>query len=401
MFRVMERCAYLGPGDPGYDEARRTLNPGLDPHPALVAEARSAAHVADAVRTARQLGLALTVQSTGHGTHVAADDGVLLLRTSRMDAVDVDPERGVARVGPGARWGQVIAAAAPHGLAPLAGSAPDVGVIGYTLGGGLGWLSRRYGFAADSVIRADVVTSDGQLITADPDQHADLFWALRGGGGGFGVVTALEFRLYPVSQVYAGTATFPVERAAETLAAYRDWCATSPDEVSTALVLTPERVIIKAMCTSAPDALRPLFATATVDTMAAMPFGQAVMGGTAARHLDLFPALPDAVLATLVEAGRQATVEVRHWGGALARPGGPVSHRDTRFSVIADTQLPGLAEALAPHAGGGLFLNFLSDTGRTADAYVGHDFRRLIEVKRAYDPADLFRTGHRIPMAPV
>ncbi|GAA1021667.1 oxidoreductase [Acrocarpospora pleiomorpha] len=398
MSQLMERHGYLGPGDPGYDEARRTLNPDLDPRPALVAEAREAEDVVAAVRVARELDLALTVRATGHGTHVACDERVLLLRTSNMSSVTIDPERRTARVGPGARWGQVIASAAPYGLVPLAGSHPDVGVIGYTLGGGLGWLSRRYGFAADSVLRAEIVTSEGRMITADPDHHADLFWALRGGGGGFGVVTALEFRLYPVPVVYAGAATFPVERAAETLAFYRDWCATAPDEVSTALVLTPQSLTIKAMCAGPTDLLRPLWATAITDTMAPMPFGQAAMGGTAARHLDLFPSLPDATIDTLVRAGREATVEVRHWGGALAKPGGPVSHRDTRFSVIVDAQLPGVAETLAPYAGGGVFLNFLSDTSRTADAYTRDDYNRLIDVKRAYDPADLFRTGHRIPL---
>ncbi|WP_250213936.1 FAD-binding oxidoreductase [Acrocarpospora catenulata] len=364
-----------------------------------VVEARHASEVIGAVRTAAERGLALNVWATGHGSHETLGDDVLRVTTTEMNEVHIDPARRVARVGPGARWGQVIAAAAPYGLAPLAGSHPDVGVTGYTLGGGLGWLSRRYGFAADSVLRAELVTADGRLITVSPDEHEDLFWAIRGGGGGFGVVTALEFQLHPVAQVTAGTATFPVERAAETLAAYRDWCASAPDEVSTALVLTPQAVTVKVMCAApAERAVRQLLASSITDTLTTMPFGRAAMGGTAAQHLDLLPELPDAAIPALVQAGRQATVEVRHWGGALALPGGPVSHRDTRFSVIVNAQVPGVAEALAPFANGGAFLNFLSDTSRTATAYTSGDFRRLGEVKRAYDPADLFRTGHRIPL---
>lgn len=162
------------------------------------------------------------VQATGHGTRVPADGG-LLLKTSGMATVLVDPDRRIALVGPGARWADVLAAAGPFGLAPLSGSSPTVGVAGYTLGGGVGWLSRRYGFAADNVTRAEVVTADGRIVTARADRNADLFWALRGGGGNFGVVTRLEFRLYPVARVYAGTVTFPASRAADLLAWYGEW----------------------------------------------------------------------------------------------------------------------------------------------------------------------------------
>ena len=155
-----------------------------------------------------------------------------------MKSVLVDPDRRIARVGPGARWADVLAAAAPFGLAPLSGSSPDVGVTGYTLGGGLGWLAREHGLAADSVLRALVVTADGELVTAP---RPDLLWALRGGGGSFGVVTALEFRLHPVSRVYAGAVTFGRERAAEVLAFYRSWIERIPDALSTAVLLKRRR----------------------------------------------------------------------------------------------------------------------------------------------------------------
>jgi FAD/FMN-containing dehydrogenase len=225
------------PGDAAYDALRRPHAPALDPRPAIVVEALGAADVRAAVAAARDYGLRFAVQSTGHGTHVACDGGILV-RTGAMAAVLVDPDRRVAHVGAGARWGDVLAAAAPFGLAPLSGSDPSVGVAGYTLGGGLGWLARRHGFAADSLLRAEVVTAEARVVRASADEHPDLHWALRGGGGGFGVVTAMEIALHPVDRVYAGTAYFAIDCAAETLARYRDWTVGVPDALSTAVVLT-------------------------------------------------------------------------------------------------------------------------------------------------------------------
>jgi FAD/FMN-containing dehydrogenase len=401
------------PGDPGYDVARRPLHDTIDPRPAIVVEARGAADVRAAVVAAREHDLPLAVQATGHGTHVPADGGILV-RTSDMAAVLVDPDRRVARVGPGAVWGDVLAAAAPFGLAPLSGSSPSVGVTGYTLGGGLGWLARRHGFAADSLLRAEVVTADGSIVTATADDHADLFWALRGGGGSFGVVTAMELRLHPVAQVYAGTACFAIDRASETLMRYREWIADAPDALSTAVLLMHlpdgERVLaIRAMHVGEPDEARrllaPLFAAAgspLVDGMRPMRFADASMGGTAPRHVELVRDLPDAVVEAIVAAQAAATVEVRHWGGAMGRPAagaGPVGPRDVPLSVIADAHVPGLAAALAPHATGGSFLNFLADPRRTATAFAPADYEALREVKAAYDPDHVFRIGHAIPPA--
>src|SRR5919197_2279655 len=188
------------PGDRAYDELRRPLDPAIDPRPAMVVEASRAADVRAALEIARDHDLPFAVQATGHGTRVPSDGGILV-KTAAMATVLVDPDRRIARVGAGAVWGDVVAAAAPFGLAPLAGSSPSVGVAGYTLGGGVGWLARKHGFAADSLIRAEVVTADGAIVTASADDHADLFWALRGGGGNFGVATGLEIRLHPVATV--------------------------------------------------------------------------------------------------------------------------------------------------------------------------------------------------------
>jgi FAD/FMN-containing dehydrogenase len=333
-----------------------------------------------------------------------------------MAAVLVDPDRRIARVGPGAVWGDVVTAAAPFGLAPLSGSSPSVGVTGYTLGGGLGWLARRHGFAADSLLRAEVVTADGSIVTATADDHADLFWALRGGGGSFGVVTAMELRLHPVAQVYAGTACFALDRAPDTLMRYREWIADAPDALSTAVLLTHlpgrERVLaIRAMHVGEADEARrllaPLFAAAgppLVDGMRPMRFADAQMGGTAPKQLELLEELGDAVIDALVADDAAPTIEVRHWGGAMARPAadaGPVGGREAALSVILDAAAPGVAAAIAPHATGGSFLNFLADPRRTATAYTPADYEALREVKAAYDPDDVFRIGHAIPPAGV
>jgi FAD/FMN-containing dehydrogenase len=410
------------PGDETYDAQRAALNPAFDSRPAVVAEAMTPTDVRTAVEVARTHGLPFAVQSTGHGTFVPSDGG-LLVKTSRLAQVLVDPDRRIARVGPGARWSEVIAAAAPFGLAPLSGSSPAVGVSGYTLGGGVGWLGRKYGFAADSLLRVDVATADGRHLTASRGVHPELFWALRGGGGNFGVVTALEFRLHPVAEAYGGAAYFPIERAAETLAYYRDWAATQPDELTTTVVLmqrSPKAGIdgpvlaIRGFYVGSPAdgerALRPLrriAGAALVDEFRPMTYPDAAsIGGTAPRQLELYDALPDPLVDTVVdavggEAPTIAAVEVRQWGGAMADAGpdaGPVGHRDVPFSITID----GSAEAAAPlaaYATGGSYLNWLHDTSRTADAYTPADFARLRDVKRAYDPDNAFRRHHNIPPA--
>ena len=403
------RPAFLGavhlPGEPAYDAHRATWSGSIDPRPAVVAEASTPSDVRAAVLIAQEHGLPFAVQATGHGTHVPADGG-LLLKTSRMAEVLVDPDRRIARVGPGAVWGDVIAAAAPCGLAPVTGSSPDVGVVGFTLGGGVGWLSRKLGYGADSLLRVDIVTAEGRLLRASADENADLFWAVRGGGGNFGVVTALELRLHPVTRVYAGTATFPISRAAETLARYRDWAPRQPDELTTAIVITKDSLAVRAAHVGERDAaeraLRPLWeATGAPVTSELRSMGYAetaTLGGTTPRQFELFDDLPDAVLrATLDATTRANAVEVRHWGGAMARGSGPVGHRDVPFSITVD----GPAEApLARHATGGSFLNFLKDPARTHTAFTAADHQRLREVKRAHDPGNLFAVGHTIPPAP-
>ncbi|MER7246409.1 FAD-binding oxidoreductase [Kribbella sp. NPDC000426] len=392
------------PGEVEYDEQRRSVIPSVDSRPLLVAEAYTRTDVQAAVRTARDYGVPIAVQATGHGTRVPADGGILL-KTTPMTSVLIDPERRIAKVAPGARWGAVLDAARQFGLAPLSGSHRDVGVTGYTLGGGVGWLARKYGFAADSVIRAEVVTADGRTVTASAEHHADLFWAIRGGTGNFGVVTSLEFRLYPVRQIHAGIVYFGIDRAAAILRAYRDWTATIPNELSTAVLLTrvpgteQRAVAIKVMYAGPADLaehlLKPLLATAgqrLAGELQTIEYADAAMGGTPARHLDFLDALTDEVIDLVTEL-EDATVEIRHWGGAMANPGpgaGPVGHRQASYSLIVDREVAGLPSS------GRTFVNFLGDLGRADTAYDADDLRRLREVKRAYDPANFFHLNANI-----
>ncbi len=381
MHRTFRGPVYL-PGDHAYRTARATWNGALDQRPALVAEALGARDVQAAVVAARTHGLPFAVQATGHGTRTACDGG-LLLKTSLMAEVLVDPGRRIARVGPGARVGDVVAAAAPFGLSPIAGSHASVGVAGFTLGGGYGPLARRYGFAADNLLRADVVTADGERLTATADRHADLFWALRGGGGNFGVVTALEIRLHPVEATFSATAYFDADHAADTLAFYRDWAPTQPLALTTSIVLGGETLAIRAHAhgEAAARALRPLF-----DVAGPRLGFEETVGGTAPVGFHLFRELPEITGTTANE------IEVRYWGGAMADGDAPVGHRDAPFSVTVD----GADEALAAQATGGSFLNFLHDTTRTHSAYTPAHYARLREIKAAYDPDNVFALGHNI-----
>jgi FAD/FMN-containing dehydrogenase len=421
--RQLLRGQIYEPGDDGYDEARRAWNPRVDPRPGLVAEACGAADVRASVEWARTHEVPITVQSTGHGTRVARDGG-LLIKTSRMTGVLIDPERRTVRVGPGTRWGAVADAAAPLGLAPLSGSSTDVGVAGYALGGGLAWLSRKYGYAADSLLRADVVTADGRQVTASRDSHQDLFWALRGGGANFGIVTSLEFRLFPVAAVYAGIAYFPVERAlsdrgAQTLARYREFAVTEPDELTTAVMLvddtpagTGPALAIRALYTGtardARRALRPLFdaaGTPVLDGMREMSFAQTrTVPVLSPGNLELAAGLSDELIGDLMTAfsvAATSSVEVRHWGGAMAHAGqdaGPVGHRDVPFSVVVNGP-PEAAAVVRGHTTGGSFLNFQPDVTRTESAYTPADYRRLRDIKRDWDPDNVLGFVHNIPPA--
>lgn len=433
------------PGDPGYNFERLGWDRTIESRPALVATAAHATDIQAAIVAAREYDLPLAVQATGHGT-VVATDGALLLKTSPMAEVEIDPLRRTARVGPGALWHQVNAVAAEFGLAALAGRCATVGVTGYTLGGGTGWLSRKYGYAADSVLRAEVVTADGRTVTASADENPDLFWALRGGGGNFGVVTALEFRLYPVAQVFAGMSLYPLDRAFETLAAYRQWAFEEPDESNSAVMLIrmpghpsvpqPLRgkrlLAIRAFYIGAEaqgrQLMSPLLEAAGPPLlsgfgMKSFPEASAVTNGpdappmAARQYVELFHEVPDDAIHAMIAAGGEehdspfAFVELRHWGGAMAKLGpgtGPAGARDVPFSVMAvapymseeralvDAQINDFATRMEPYATGGSFLNLQTNHTRTRSAFTAANYGRLVQVKRAWDSSNFFRFNHNI-----
>ncbi len=224
------------PGDGGYDQARAAWNLSVEQFPAVIVVAKRTSDVVEAIHFARENNLGIAIQSTGHGVYRAADDALLII-TSEMNFVEVDAEQQTAWIEAGALWSDVLGKAQAVGLAPLLGSSPNVGVVGYTLGGGMGWLARKYGLSLDSVRYFELVTADGRLVRASQNENSDLFWGLRGGGGNFGVITGLEIQLYPVTTVYAGNLVYPVEAAKAVLTHYREWIKSAPEELTTSVVL--------------------------------------------------------------------------------------------------------------------------------------------------------------------
>jgi hypothetical protein len=436
------------PGDAGWDAARRAWNLAVDQRPAAVAEPETVADVVAVVRFARACGLRVAAQGTGHAAAPLGElSDTILVKTHRMRAVDVDPGARRVRVQAGAVWADVAIAASEHGLAALAGSSADVGVVGYSLGGGLSWLARKHGLAANSITTIQLVTADGRIVCADADHHADLFWALRGGGGSFGIVTAIELELYPVAEVYAGMLAFDWERAGEVLRAWREWARTAPDEISTSARLVqvpplpdiPEPlrgrglvVIDGAYLGEKADGievLAPLRALGPeVDTFAMIPPaelldihmdppGPVPTAGDGAL-LDELPA--EAIDALVAVAGPGSgspllSVELRHLGGAVGRVQdghGAIAALDADFALFAvgmalDNEA---AAAVRAHVGtikhalsewdrGWRFLNYTESAIDTRSAFPATAYRRLQAVKTLVDPDDLIRSNH--PIRPI
>jgi hypothetical protein len=449
-FRGGLRGTAYAPGEEGYDEGRQAFNLDAHQHPALVVMAAGAADVIAAVRFARERGLGVGVLATGHGVASPCDGGVLI-NTSRMRGVRVDPEAQTARVEAGALWRDVIPEAQAHGLAGLLGSSSGVSVVGYTMGGGFGWLGRKYGFNADSVREADVVTADGELLRVSAYAHPDLFWGLKGGSGNFGIVTSMEFALYPLATVYGGNLFYPVERAPEVLELYSRWVDTLPDEMATAvafmnfppLPMIPEPLrggsfisVRGCYCGEPPEAgeelLRPWreFGEPQVDTFGAMPYREMDIISMnpvdplgAYTHVELLGELsPEAIDKLVRVAGVDSNsplilLELRHLGGALERPPAdlsPIGRRDSKFTMegVGATPTPEVAKAvqahlayvaeeMRPYETGATYVNFLDLDGASADrvraAYSREDWERLVELKDRYDPNNLFRFNRNIP----
>ncbi|WP_332661862.1 FAD-binding oxidoreductase [Aeromicrobium sp.] len=444
------RADVIGPvlvaGDDGMAAETATFNLAAVHDPAIAVGATCAEDVQAAVRWAVAHGLHVAVQATGHGPVAGVGRSTVLITTSRMRAVSIDPSRGVARVEAGTRWGDVIGAAALHGLAPVCGSSSQVGVVGFTLGGGIGPFARERGFGADQVTYVEMVTADGELTRVDADNRPDLFWAVRGGKGNFGIVTEMEFRLAPVSSLYGAAVFYAAESASEVLHAYRSWCAGLPEPTTTSIAflrlppldtlpepLRGQFVVHLRFAHNGPDEegerlLAPMLEIGTLLHQAGtMPSSQ-----FDAIHQDPTDPLPvwerggllsdltaETVDAIVRTAGPDVDiplfmVEVRQLGGALARqPEAPnaVAGRDGAFSVLLlGPGVPGIEEAaiaagddihaaLSPWLTGTSLLNFLGDSTtpeQVARAWKPEVHQRLLAIKHEVDPDNVFRMGHAL-----
>ncbi|HET9163868.1 MAG TPA: FAD-binding oxidoreductase [Solirubrobacterales bacterium] len=439
------------PDDADWDQARAAWNLAADQRPEAVAFAENADDIAATVRFAAGNDLKIAAQGTGHGAAPLAPlEGTILLKTERMRGIEVDPDARTARIEAGALSLELGEAAGQHGMCSLPGSSPDVGVIGYTLGGGLSWLGRRYGFACNRVAAIELVDAEGEARTVDAENDPDLFWAMRGGGGGYAVVTALRVNLLPIAEIYAGALVFPAEVGAEAVRAYRDWAAGVPDEVTTVVrFLTPPPLpdvpepirgrpllTIDGACiggqaegeaTIAP--LREIGET-ILDTFAWMP-----TAGLSKIHMDPEHPVPgigdgmtigelsdETIDAFVSVAGPESgspllLSELRHLGGALGRPaedGGALSHLDTGFVMYSvgipmtpelgeaiPAHLQRIEDAMAPWRGQGGYYNFVEGPC-DVDAILPPDVcTRLAEIKRRWDPEGRVVGNHAVALGEV
>ena len=435
----------VAPGDLEWDEARLAWNLTVDQQPVAVVLPESAADVAATVAFAKAHGRRVAPQGTGHGAAALGDmSDTILLKTERMRGVTIDPQNRIARAEAGTIWIEVVEAAAEHGLAALAGSSPDVGVVGYTLGGGLSWLARKHGIGANQVTAIEVVTASGDIVRTDWANEPDLFWALRGGGGAFGIVTAIEFNLFPISQVYAGILWFPVDRSAEILKAWRAWTDDLPDEMTSVgrilqfppIPNIPEPirgqsfVVVETIWSGEPGDgapwLEPLRALGPVmDTVMTIPIDELSRlhmdpEGPAPGRSDggMLDDVDDHLIDLFVEqvvGSPILSAEIRHLGGAVGR-------RDSRHGAIDAWEAPylmfavGIAptpearkavegaiarlrDTLAPWEADHTYLNLAESRRKAASLFSSASYHRLRRIKAIVDPTDVIRSNHPIPPA--
>jgi FAD/FMN-containing dehydrogenase len=431
----------LEPADAGYDAARKVHNGLIDRRPALIVRCRTTTDVVAAVAFARRAGLEISIRGGGHNVAGrAVTDGGLMIDLAEMKGIAVDPDRATARAEGGVVWRELNEAAAQHGLAVTGGTVSGTGIAGYTLGGGLGWLMSKYGLAADNLLAAELVTAEGDILHVDAASHPDLFWALRGGGGNFGVVTAFTYRLHRVTTIVGGLIAHPIEAAPDLLRFYRDAVADSPDDLTAfaGLVHAPDgsgaklAALVVFHVGDADTAERELapfkeWGSPLVVDVGPMPYpamntllDAGFPDGALNYWLSSFTrGLPDELVDVAVErfAGVPSTMTAilfEHFHGAVTRVDPnetAVPHREVGWNLLipavwtdaahTDANIAWSREtfaAMKPHFGSGRWLNYLGDDqgdGAIRAAY-GPNYDRLREVKRRYDPDNVFRLNHNV-----
>jgi FAD/FMN-containing dehydrogenase len=436
----------IGSDHPRYDEERTIFNAMIDRRPALIAKCTSAIDVQDALALGREKDMPIAVRAGGHSVAgFCLNDGGLVIDVRSMASVEVDEARGTARVGAGATWGEFDRATQAHGLATTGGRVSTTGVAGLTLGGGSGWLERRFGLACDNLVSVDLITADGRAITASETEHPELFWALHGGGGNFGIATSFEFAVHPLGpEVLAGLLMWPGDAGGDISRAYRDMAVDAPDELGSAMVFLsgpPEDFVpahlqgrtVAALAllwagdvADGEEAIAPLRALGPeVDLVGPMPYAdfQCMIDDPPGHgnywSADYHDTFPDEALDTFVKYGFERPSALTQqilipWGGAIARvpeDATPMSHRDVSwithpFAVWDMTEdatanidwAQGFRRDIAAHTNGGVYLNFIGHEGeeRIKSAFGEAKYRRLQDVKAEWDPQNVFQGNQNI-----
>ena len=440
-FRSAFRGEVICPGDAAYETARRIWNASIDKHPGVIALCSGVADVIASVNFARDNNLLVAVRGGGHNVagRALCDDGIVI-DLSRMKGIHVDAKKRTATVQGGATLGDVDRETHVFGLAAPVGVVSKTGIAGLTLGGGVGWLVRKYGLACDNVLSFDIVTADGKPQVASAEENQDLFWALRGGGGNFGVVTSFEYRLHPVHTVLGGMIVHPRARAEEVLRFYRDFLLSEPEELTAYAGLlhtpdgTPVVAVVACYCGDLAEGervLKPLreFGPPVMDAIQPMPFPQmqslldgAFPDGNQNYWKSTFlREFSDDAISVLVDHANRATspitaVVIEYYGGAASRVGvsdTAFAHRQAQYDVAIMAQWADAAEsdrhikwtqelaaAMRPFSSGAYLLNFLGDeSDDTIKAAFGVNYDRLARLKKKYDPTNFFRLNQNIKPA--
>jgi FAD/FMN-containing dehydrogenase len=445
--REQVRGEVIDRDDEAYDEARKVYNAMIDRRPAVIVRAVNAGDVLAAVRFAAENGLPVAIRGGGHSVPgFGTWDDAVVVDLIRMRGVRVDPTKRTARAEGGATWGDFNAATHAFGLATTGGIISTTGVAGLTLGGGIGYLARGFGLSCDNLVSADVVTADGRFLVASEEENADLFWALRGGGGNFGVLTALEFRLHPVKDIYGGVMFYELKEAPHLLRFFREFIATAPEalgafpafQIAPPLPFIPDKrhgepFVAAVACWAGPieegeKALKPFHDVAPVvaEMVGPMPYPalNAAFDGLVPAGLQHYwkanfvRDLKDAAIDAHIEHGPKlpavnSTVHIYPINGACHRVPSDATafgHRDANFATVIAGMWPDVtrnqanikwvrdySDATAPLSEPGGYINFMSqDDDNRVEANYGSGYARLVDVKRKYDPGNLFRANQNI-----